>query len=159
MASLNKVMLIGNAGKDADLRYMSNGTAKAEFSLAVNNRRRTASGETEDQTEWFNIVLFAETAERLAQYITKGKPLYIEGRLATHSWEDDAGVKRYRTEVIANGVQLLGVRDDGRDRPPDAVYVGAAESKGSGRAPGPYQQRQQAAADLAGVDLDDLPFQ
>lgn len=173
MASLNKVMLIGNAGKDADLRYMSNGTAKAEFSLAVNNRRRGASGEWEDNTEWFNIVLFAETAEKLAQYITKGKPLYIEGRLQTRSWENDAGVKQYRTEVVANGVQLLGQREDGRDRSGDPEYVPAAGSspyregqryadkaaKGAARPAGPYQQSQQAAADSAGVDLDDMLFE
>lgn len=169
MASLNKVMLIGNAGKDADLRYTANGVATATFSLAVNNRRRGQSGEWEDQTEWFNIVLFAETAERLAQYITKGKPLFVEGRQQTRSWENDAGVKQYRTEVIANAVQLLGQRDDGRERAPDPEYVPPSGSSPSrqgqryqdraSRPAGPYTQGQQAAADIAGVDLDDLPFE
>lgn len=182
MASLNKVMLIGNAGKDCDLRYMANGTAKAEFSLAVNNRRRTASGETEDQTEWFNIVLFAETAERLAQYITKGKPLYIEGRLQTRSWENDAGVKQYRTEVVANGVQLLGQREDGRDRSGDPEYVPAAGSspirdaqryndrveKNAARPASNNPDDRDVGTGSGGVfgtptnafdDIDDLPFQ
>jgi single-strand DNA-binding protein len=112
MASLNKVLLIGNAGKDADLRYTANGVATATFSLAVNHRRRGHSGEWEDQTEWFNIVLFAETAEKLSQYILKGKPLYVEGRFQTRTWDNDQGVKQYRTEVIANQIQLLGSKDD-----------------------------------------------
>lgn len=113
MASLNRVLLIGNAGREAELRYTANGTAQASFSLAVNNRRKGQAGEWEDQTEWFNVVLFAETAERISQYITKGKPLFIEGRLQTRSWDNDQGVKQYRTEVIAQTVQLLGSRDDG----------------------------------------------
>lgn len=111
MASLNKVMLIGNAGKDADLRYTANGLAQARFSLAVNNRRRGQSGEWEDNTEWFNIVLFGDTAERVSQYITKGKPLYVEGRIQTRTWDDQEGQKRTSVEVIANAVQLLGGRD------------------------------------------------
>src|SRR5688572_5991623 len=114
MASLNKVMLIGNAGKDAELRYLSTGTAQSQFSLAVNSRRRGQNGEWEEQTEWFNIVLWAEQAERVSQYITKGKQVYVEGRLQTRSWDNDQGVKQYRTEVIAQTVQLLGgPRDSG----------------------------------------------
>jgi single-strand DNA-binding protein len=106
MASLNKVMLIGNAGKDAELRYTQNGVAQAKFSLAVNNKR-----DGKDETEWFNIVLWKDQAERLSQYITKGKPLYVEGRLQTQSWEKD-GQKHYRTEVVANTVQLLSGSQD-----------------------------------------------
>ena len=93
MASLNKVMIIGNAGRDAELRYTANGLATASFSVAVNNRRRGQSGEWEDNTEWFNVVLFGDTAERVSQYITKGKPVYVEGRLQTRNWDDDQGVK------------------------------------------------------------------
>lgn len=129
MASLNRVMLIGNAGKDAALQYMANGTPKAEFSLAVNNRTKV-NGEWEDQTEWFNVVLWADQAERVSQYITKGKPLYVEGRLQTRSWEKD-GQKHYRTEVVANSVQLLG------------------KNEGEGK-PSPRQSN---------VDVDDLPFE
>lgn len=159
MASLNKVMLIGNAGKDADLRYTANGTASSTFSLAVNNRRRGQSGEWEDQTEWFNIVLWAETAERVSQYITKGKPLYVEGRLQTRSWENDAGVKQYRTEVIAQTIQLLGSRDEARggaDTNPDQQRQ-ARYPRGQG-----YDQSgpQARAAYGASVDdIDDLPFE
>ena len=103
MASLNKVMLIGNAGRDAELRYMASGTPQCQFSLAVNNRRRNqTTNEWEDQTEWFNIIIWGDTAERVSQYITKGKPVFIEGRLQTRSWDGDDGVKHYRmpqTEV------------------------------------------------------------
>ena len=85
MASLNKVMLIGNAGRDAELRYTAGGTAMSEFSMAVNYRRRGQSGDGdwEDATEWFNVKLFGNMAERVSQYITKGKQLYVEGRLQT----------------------------------------------------------------------------
>lgn len=183
MASLNKVMLIGNTGKDCELRYTANGLATSSFSLAVNGRRKRDDGEWEDQTEWFNILLFGDTAERISQYITKGKPLYIEGRLQTRSWEDDDGVRRYRTEVVANTVQLLGTRDDRRDEPPDYAigmsgeqrayrYERAIEKReaqravreqqsagGGTRQPGSYTQAAIAQAEQLGVSLDDLPFE
>lgn len=108
MASLNKVMLLGNVGKNAELRYTPNGTAKSEFSLAVNYRRRSQSGEGEEATEWFNVVLFGDQADKLTEYIVKGKQLYVEGRLQTRKWDDDQGVKHFRTEVIGHSVQLLG---------------------------------------------------
>jgi len=157
VASLNKVMLIGNAGKDAELRYTANGLATGSFSLAVNNRRRNPqTNEWEDQTEWFNVVLFAEMAERVSQYVTKGKPVYVEGRLQTRSWDNDAGVKQYRTEVIASSLQLLGSRDDG----------GRGEELGqrpAGQTPGQQAwRRERGQAKAAGVpaydDIDDLPF-
>lgn len=167
MASLNKIMLIGNAGKDAELRYTANGIPQAQFSLAVNNRRRGASGEWEDNTEWFNIILFREQAERLSQYITKGKPLYVEGRLQTRNWDDDQGQKHTRVEVIANTIQLLGGRDgaqggggddwgDGSTRAPRAAsggYSGGARSGGGGYS-GPA--RGNGGGD---IDVDDLPFE
>lgn len=102
MASLNKVMIIGNAGRDAELKFTPSGSAVSTFSLAVNYKSKG-----EDSTEWFNVVLFGDTAEKVSQYITKGKPVYVEGRLQTRSWEKD-GEKHYRTELIANSLQLLG---------------------------------------------------
>ena len=108
MASLNKVMLIGNAGRDAELRYTANGTAQSNFSLAVNNRRRSQSGDWEDHTEWFNIIIFGDTAERVSQYITKGKPVYVEGRLQTDEYTDKEGMKRKSTKVRCDRVVLLG---------------------------------------------------
>lgn len=110
MASLNKVLLIGNTGKDAEMRYTQSGMATSSFSLACSYKSKGA-----EQTEWFNVVLFGATAEKLSQYITKGKPLYVEGRLQTRTWETD-GQKHYRTEVIASQIQLLGSNPSGEGR-------------------------------------------
>lgn len=109
MASLNLVQFIGNAGKDAELRYTPGGSAIAKFSLAVNHKSKG-----EESTEWLNIVLFGETAEKVSQYITKGKSLYVSGRLQTRTWADDQGVKHYMTEILANTVQLLGGNPEGQ---------------------------------------------
>lgn len=155
MASLNKVMLIGNTGRDAEMRYLSTGTAKTDFSLAVNQRRRNASGDWEDQPEWFNVVLFGDQAERISQYITKGKQLYVEGRLQTRSWDDDQGQKHFRTEVIANTVQFLDRRgggggDDGGDAWGERAYTGPQRSGGAPPA---------SKSGGFGEDVDDLPFE
>lgn len=158
MASLNKVMLIGNAGKDAELRYTAGGTAMAEFSLAVNYRRRSQGGDGsfEDATEWFTVKLFDKMAENLSQYITKGKPLYVEGRLQTRNWDDDQGVKHYKTEVIAQQLQLLGGRDGGGDGGGGNWSGGG----GGGNAPAQQQQSPGPASSLGGdIDVDDLPFE
>ena len=147
MASLNKVMLIGNAGKDAELRYAASGTAMSQFSLAVNYRRRAQSGDWEDATEWFNVTLFREQAERVSQYITKGKQVYVEGRLQTRTWDDDQGVKHYRTEVIANTVTLLGSspREGG--------------GGGGGRSRGGYSGPRDSGGGGGDIEPDDLPFE
>lgn len=154
MASLNKVMLIGNAGKDAELRYMASGTPQCKFSLAVNNRRRNqATNEWEDQTEWFNILIWGDTAERVSQYITKGKSVYVEGRLQTRSWDDDQGQKHYMTEVVAQSVQLLGSRDGG-----DGGSRGGGDDWGNGA---PSRPQRQSGGYSRGGDMepDDLPFE
>jgi len=159
MASLNKVMLIGNAGKDAELRYTSSGTPQSQFSLAVNNRRKNQAGDWEDQTEWFNIIIFGDTAERVSQYITKGKPLYVEGRFQTRNWDDDQGVKHYRTEVIANTIQLLGSREGGQGG--GGEWGEAGSTRGSA-APASGRPRGGPSGARAGgndIDVDDLPFE
>ena len=155
MASLNKVMLIGNAGRDAELRYAASGTAMSTFSLAVNSRRRGQSGDWEDQTEWFNIILFREQAERISQYITKGKQLFIEGRLQTRTWDDDQGVKHYRTEVVANNVVLLGGRDGGSGGG-DEWGNGGGGGGGGYRNRGGYNGPRDGGGD---IEPDDLPFE
>ncbi|HEY4670191.1 MAG TPA: single-stranded DNA-binding protein [Tepidiformaceae bacterium] len=147
MASLNKVMLIGNAGRDAELRYTANGTAQSQFSMAVNYRRKGTSGDWEDATEWFNIVVFGDQAERTSQYITKGKQLYIEGRLQTRTWDDDQGVKHYRTEVIANQLLLLGSRESGSGG-------GSGDWDDAGRKPVRFPRGSGGD-----VEPDDLPFE
>ena len=156
MASLNKVMLIGNAGRDAELRYMASGTPQAQFSLAVNNRRRNQqTNEWEDQTEWFNIIVWGDTAERISQYITKGKSVYVEGRLQTRSWDDDQGQKHYRTEVVAQTLQLLGGREGG------GQGGGGGDEWGSGTPSRPQQRGGGGGGYSRGgdQDVDDLPFE
>ena len=164
MASLNKVMLIGNAGKDAELRYLANGTAQAKFSLAVNRNFKGADGEWKEETEWFNVVMWAGLAERISQYVTKGKQVYVEGRLSTHSWDDDQGVKHYMTEVIANDLKFLDRREAGQ-----SGGGGDEWGDGAARAGGRPQQRGGgyngprngggAAAGGGDIDVDDLPFE
>ena len=161
MAGLNKVMIIGYTGRDAELRYTANGTALSDFSVAVSRRWRSRqTGEMEDETEWFNVTLFGDQAERISQYITKGKMLYVEGRLRTRNWDDDQGVRHYRTDLIANSVEFLdrrgqdggdgdwgGGRGGGRARGGDD-WDGGGGGGGGGRARG------------SGVsDVDDLPFE
>jgi single-strand DNA-binding protein len=155
MASLNKVMLIGNTGREAELRYTANGTAQSQFSLAVNFRRKGTGGEWEDATEWFNIVVFGDQAERTSQYITKGKQLYVEGRLQTRTWDDDQGVKHYRTEVIANQLLFLGSRDGQSGGGADWGDGDAAQ----GRAGRPAARGAPAGGRGGDVDPDDLPFE
>ncbi|MCL6645555.1 MAG: single-stranded DNA-binding protein [Dehalococcoidia bacterium] len=156
MAGLNKILLIGNAGRDAELRYLASGTPQAQFSLAVNNRRKNQqTGDWEDQTEWFNIVVWGDTAERISQYITKGKQVFVEGRVQTRTWEDDQGQKHYRTEVIAQSIQLLG---GPRDQPGDDwSNGGSARGRSAGFEPGYDRPRGGAARE--DIDVDDLPFE
>jgi len=105
MASLNKVLIIGNCGKEAEMRFTPAGKPVTSFSVACNSKY----GENES-TEWFNIVTWNKLAETCNQYLTKGQQVFVEGRLQTRSWESDDGVKHYRTEVIANRVLFLGQR-------------------------------------------------
>jgi len=108
---VNKVILLGNLGRDPELTYSTNGTAIAKFSIATSEGRKNASGEWEEVTEWHNIVLFGKTAENASQYLTKGSQVYIEGRIQTRSYEQE-GVKKYRTEIIGQMMRLLGRRED-----------------------------------------------
>lgn len=107
MASLNKLYLIGNAGRDPELRYTANGKAQASFSLAV-NRSWKVGEEWKQETEWFNIIAWEPLAERLHESIFKGSQVFVEGRIATRSWDDDEGTKHYRVEVIASDVKAIG---------------------------------------------------
>jgi single-strand DNA-binding protein len=175
MASLNKVILIGNAGRDAELRYLANGTAQASFSLAVNRNQRGADGEWQQETDWFNIVAWRDLAERISQQVTKGKQIYVEGRLQQRSWDNDQGVKQTRIEVVANSILLLGRNEAGPgggagtwgDDAPAAAGGAAAAGGGwnSGNRPTggarPAAGRPANGGGFAGgdVDPDDLPFE
>ncbi len=110
--SVNKAILVGNVGKDPEVRYLEGGTSVASFSLATSEVYKNKSGEKVTQTEWHNIVAWRHLAELAEKYITKGKQLYIEGRITNRTWDDKDGIKRYTTEIVANSIQMLGRKGD-----------------------------------------------
>jgi single-strand DNA-binding protein len=166
--SLNKVMIIGNLGRDPEMRYTPSGQAVTQFTVAVNRNYKDGQGEWQEETEWFRVVCWAQLAERTAENLRKGRKVYVEGRLQTRQWEDQSGQKRYTTEVIAQTVTALDRRpqDDGAEMVREPVAAGAraggggegARAGGSGgegpRAPGEGREASEPYAD----DLDDLPF-
>ena len=109
--SVNKVILVGNLGKDPEVKFTPSGVPVAKFSLATNERYKDKSGEWQDRTEWHNIVAWQRLAEIVGEYVKKGSKIYIEGRLQTSSWEDkQSGEKKYRTEIVAQDLVLLSGR-------------------------------------------------
>ena len=104
--SLNRTEIIGNLGKDCELRYTAGGTPRGEFSVAV-SRSFKKGNDWQEETEWFNVVLWGDDAERLSEFLLKGQPVYVEGRMQTRSWDGNDGVKHYRTELVANVVHLM----------------------------------------------------
>ena len=172
--SLNKAMLIGNVGKDPEVRYLdgSNGQAKvATFTLATTERYRDRNGETRENTEWHNIVAWRNTADVVEKFVRKGTQVYIEGRIRTRSWDDQTGNKRYTTEIMADTLQLLGKRQD--NPAGQGGYTAPAQQPGYAQPqqsyqPQPQQYQQTPAQSFSqpaapqniandGPD-DDLPF-
>lgn len=151
--SVNKVILIGNVGKDPDIRYFDNGSAVVNFSLATTERGYTAANGTQvpDRTEWHNIVCWRGLAKVAEQFVKKGTQLYIEGRIRTRSYDDQNGVKRYVVEIYADNMELLGRKGDGMSEGPGASY---SQQASSGQSAPSMGAPQQTSADEA----DDLPF-
>ena len=151
--SLNKAMLIGNVGRDPEVRYLDgpSGNAKvATFTLATTERYRDRNGETRENTEWHNIVAWRNTADVVERFVKKGTQLYIEGRIRTRSWDDQNGNKRYTTEIIADTLQLLGKKSDNPGAQPGGYQQPAQGYQQPGYAapaqPAPaYSQPQQPA--------------
>lgn len=114
--SVNKAILIGNVGKDPEVRYLDSGVAVCNFPLATSETYKNKNGETVTNTEWHNIVLWRGLAEVADKYIKKGKQLYIEGRIRTRSWDDNEGNKRYITEIVGDNMQMLGRKQDDQDQ-------------------------------------------
>jgi single-strand DNA-binding protein len=141
MAGLNKVILIGNLGRDPELRYTQNGQAVVNFTLATNEKWTNKSGDREERTEWHRIVVWGKQAETCNEYLVKGRQVYVEGRLQTRDWEDREGQKRRTTEVVAQQVLMLGRREEG----------------GGGRARG-AEPAEGAAGGDPGPSDDDIPF-
>jgi single-strand DNA-binding protein len=154
MAAVNKVILIGNVGRDPELRYTQSGQAVANFSLATTERFQNRSGEREERTEWHRIVAWGRTAELCAQYLSKGRSAYIEGGLRTREWEDREGQKRRTTEVHVNNVQFLGSPrgESGGARSESSPPRGS----GTPGTPGPSDAPPQEPGPSAGED--EIPF-
>lgn len=113
MASVNKVILVGNLGRDPELRYIPSGMAVANLNIATNETWTDKSGEKKEKTEWHRVVVWGKQAEVLNSYLTKGRQVYVEGSLQTRSWDDKSGTKRFSTEVRANRVLMLGKPEAG----------------------------------------------
>ena len=124
MASLNKVMIIGNLGTDPEMRFTPNGNPVTSFSIATNRTYTTSEGERRQETEWFTVVTWNKLAETCNQFLTKGQQAYVEGRLRTHSWEGQDGQRRFRVEIIANRVLFLDKRGAAPLAEEDAVPIG-----------------------------------
>ncbi len=154
--SLNKAMLIGNVGRDPEVRYLDgqSGNAKvATFTLATTERYRDRNGEIRENTEWHNIVAWRSTADVVEKYVRKGTQLYIEGRIRTRSWDDQSGNKRYTTEIMADNLQLLGKKTDN-----PGGYQQTAQQSAPAYSQPVQQQAQQPAPQNQVDDTDDLPF-
>lgn len=148
---INKVILVGNIGKDPETRYMPNGKAVTNFSVATSESwTDRTSGDKQERTEWHNVVLFEKLAEIAAEYLRKGSQVYIEGSLRTRKWQDKEGKDRYTTEIVARDMQMLGGRG--------GAGAGGGDSSGGGRAaPERSSSAPPPAAEEGDFD-DDIPF-
>jgi single-strand DNA-binding protein len=172
MASVNKVILVGNLGRDPETRYAPSGGAICNVSIATTrNWKDRTTGEKREETEWHRVVFYDRLAEIAGEYLKKGRPVYVEGRLKTRKWQDKEGQDKYTTEIIAEEMQLLGSRDGGGgggggfgdeggyNREPAAGGAAAAGGASAGGAGGRAPARRPAAApaDFDNMD-DDIPF-
>jgi single-strand DNA-binding protein len=158
--SVNKVILLGNVGKDPEIRSTPGGTLVATFGLATSDRQKDAQGNWQDRTEWHNLVAFNRTAEIIRDYVKKGSKLFVEGRLSTSSWEDkETKAKRYKTEIIVNDLSLLS----GRDEASGGGAGGYSRASSSSSSSANFDQRPPANAPddyTQGTEItdDDIPF-
>lgn len=142
MASVNKVIVLGNLGKDPEIRYTSSGSAVATLSIATVRKYKDSNDQKQEETEWHRVVLFGRLAEIAGEYVKKGHPLYVEGRLRTQKWQDKEGNDRYTTEIVGESIQLLAPKSSDEERP-------AKPSKPSRPAP-----RKESTM----PEDDDIPF-
>ena len=163
MASVNKVILVGNLGRDPEVRYMPNGDAVANYSIATTETWKDKNGMRQEKTEWHNIVMYRRLAEIAGEYLKKGSSVYIEGRLQTRKWQDKQGNDRYTTEIIADQLQMLGGRNSNAAGQTPGQDHGAASPSQPGGAPAdgtpPPPRRQDPAPGGNFDDMDDdIPF-
>src|SRR5687768_5949878 len=152
MGSVNKVILVGNLGRDAELRYTPGGAAVATINMATTDVYKDREGQKKEDTQWHRVVLWGRTAESLHEYLTKGKQIYVEGRLQTRKWTDKDGVEKYTTEILGDRVVLLG--GGGGAGGPRAAR-GPADS--GGRAYGRYDQGPQGSGRRSELSYRDIP--
>jgi single-strand DNA-binding protein len=165
MASVNKVILVGNLGKDPETRYATSGAAICNITLATSRQwKDKASGEKREETEWHRVVFYDRLAEIAGEYLKKGRPVYVEGRLKTRKWQDKEGQDRYTTEIIAEEMQLLGSREGGGGGGGDVDFGGgsaggggAPRSGGAGKGAGTGGGAAKKPATPDDFD-DDIPF-
>lgn len=157
MASVNKVILVGNLGKDPEIRYMTNGDAVANVTIATSESwKDKASGEKKEITEWHRLVFYRKLAEIVGQYLKKGSTVYVEGRIRTRKWQDKEGQERYTTEIEVSEMQMLGGRQSASSAGGEAEYGGSMPSSapsGGSRAAAPAKK----APSFEDMD-DDIPF-
>ncbi|KPK77225.1 MAG: single-stranded DNA-binding protein [candidate division Zixibacteria bacterium SM23_73] len=121
MRGVNKVILIGNLGRDPELRYLPSGQAVVKFTLATGAKWKDKNGQLQERTDWHNIVAFGRQGEVCNEYLKKGSPVYVEGRIQTRSWEDKDGNKKYMTEIVAQSINLLGRKGEPEEEVPEEV--------------------------------------
>lgn len=154
MAGVNKAILVGNLGRDPELRTTPNGQSVVNFTLATSETWTDKSGERVERTEWHRIVVWGRTAEMCAQYLSKGRTVYIEGRIQTREWEDKDGNKRYTTEINANTVNFIGPRPSGGGGGDSA----GGPSGGSSDAGDPHGSNDSPSGDAGPAVDDNIPF-
>jgi single-strand DNA-binding protein len=158
MKSVNKVILIGNLGKDPEMKFTQGGMPVARFSIATNERFKDKDGNWQDRTEWHNIVAFQRLAEIIGQYLKKGGKCYIEGSLRTGSWDDkETGKKMYKTEIIANELVLLSGRGEGGGEYSGSSR-GASASAGGNNFDQSAPEQEHAPAGSSPITDEDIPF-
>ena len=155
MASVNKVILIGNLGADPETRYLPSGDAVTNIRIATTDTWKDKSGEKQEHTEWHRVAFFGKTAEIAGEYLKKGSPVYVEGRIRTRKWQDKEGQERYSTEIVADRMQLLGGRSGGGGAESMAREPATAAAGPGGGAAAKAAPRKGGAFDE--MD-DDIPF-
>ena len=156
MASVNKVIIIGNLGRDPETRYMPEGGAICNISVATTDKWKDKNGEMQEKTEWHRVAFFGKLAEIAGEYLKKGSQVYVEGRLQTRKWQDKDGADKYSTEIVANQMQMLGSRPGmgGGARAADGAGAGAEEGAASRPASKPAAKSGGKFDDFE----DDIPF-
>lgn len=163
MASVNKVILVGNLGRDPEVRYSAEGAAICNISIATTSQWKDRnSGERREETEWHRVVLYNRMAEIAGEYLRKGRPVYIEGRLRTRKWQGQDGKDNYTTEIIADQMQMLGTRDSAGEAGGGDYTSASVQQQARAPRPGPAQQaptrpNPPISDNLADMD-DDIPF-